>query len=72
MKFINNIFYVYTWTRLDKNYVFYVGKGHGNRYKDLSSRNKYFTNIVNKIGIENIRIDIIENELTELFANGKI
>lgn len=62
---MNNIFYVYTWTRLDKNYVFYVGKGHGSRYKDLNSRNKYFTNIVNKIGMENIQIDIIENDLTE-------
>jgi len=29
----DNIYYVYHWIRLDTNEPFYVGKGHGNRYK---------------------------------------
>lgn len=62
------IYYVYKWIRLDTNRVFYVGKGHGNRYKDRSMRNRYFNNVVCKIGMENIRIEIIENNLNEADA----
>lgn len=58
-------YYVYTWTRLDLNIVFYVGKGSGSRYKDRSMRNRYFNNVVEKVGIDNIRIDIIEDNLEE-------
>ena len=58
-------YYVYIWIRLDKNVVFYVGKGSGNRYKDMSMRNKYFLNVVNKVGKDNIDIKIIEDNLTE-------
>jgi hypothetical protein len=58
-------FYVYIWIRLDKNEVFYVGKGTGNRYKDMSMRNRYFLNVVNKIGKENIEIKIVEDNLLE-------
>lgn len=60
-----NIYYVYEWIRLDTNKVFYIGKGHGNRYKDMSMRNKYFLNVVNKVGKENIQINIIESNLSE-------
>lgn len=60
-----NRFYIYVWIRLDKNEVFYVGKGSNNRYKDMSMRNKYFLNVVNKIGMDNIEIKIIEDNLTE-------
>lgn len=66
-----NRFYVYIWIRKDINAVFYVGKGTKNRYKDLSMRNKYFLNIVNKIGLDNIEIKIIENNLTEEEAFNK-
>lgn len=64
-------YYVYVWIRKDTNNVFYVGKGTKNRYKDLSMRNQYFLNIVNKIGMENIEIKIIEDNLTEQEAFDK-
>ena len=64
-------FYVYVWIRKDTGNVFYVGKGTKNRYKDLSMRNKYFLNIVNKLGMDNIEIKIIENNLTEQEAFDK-
>lgn len=60
-----NKYYVYAWFRLDKNVVFYIGKGSGNRYKDMSMRNKYFLNVVNKVGKENIKIDILVDNLSE-------
>lgn len=68
---MDNVYYVYLWTRLDTNEVFYVGKGHGNRYKDMSMRNKYFLNIVNKVGMDHIQIDIIEENLSEEEAFAK-
>lgn len=64
-------FYVCVWIKKDTNNVFYVGKGTKNRYKDLSMRNKYFLNIVHKIGMDNIDIKIIENNLTEQEAFAK-
>ena len=50
------MFYVYRHVRLDKNEVFYIGKGHGNRAWDVHNRNKYWRNIVSK---SEIRIDIL-------------
>lgn len=58
-------YYVYIWIRKDTNQVFYVGKGHKNRYKDMRMRNQYFLNVVNKVGMDNIEIKIIENNLSE-------
>ena len=63
-----NQYYVYAWTRLDTNEVFYIGKGHGLRYKDMRMRNRYFLNIVNKLGMDNIRIDFLEENLSEAEA----
>lgn len=60
-----NKYYIYIWIRKDKEEVFYVGKGSKNRYKDMSMRNRYFLNIVNKVGMDNIEIKIIEDGLTE-------
>lgn len=45
---MKNEYYVYEWIRLDTNEPFYVGKGHGNRWKTLSKRNSRFENIINK------------------------
>lgn len=44
-----NKYYVYEWIRLDTNEPFYVGKGCGNRWKELLNRNNWFLRIVNKI-----------------------
>ena len=44
------IYYVYVWFRTDKNEVFYVGKGKGNRSHDMGMRNRHFLNVVNKVG----------------------
>ena len=45
---------------------FYVGKGKGNRYLDISHRNKYFKMISNKI---KILVNILNNNLTEEIGN---
>lgn len=58
-------YYVYTWIRLDKNTPFYVGKGSGNRFKSLKNRNNWFMNIVNKLGMDNIEIKILKDNLEE-------
>lgn len=36
------LFYVYKWFIKSTNEVFYIGKGCGNRYKDVSKRNQIF------------------------------
>ena len=58
-------FYVYVWIRGDTNEIFYVGKGSGNRYKDLNMRNKHFLNIVKKIGKNNCTQEFLATNLTE-------
>ena len=58
-----NNFYVYEWIRLDTNEPFYVGKGHGNRWKELNrDYNPKFMNIVNRI---DVAVNILQNGLTE-------
>lgn len=59
---MNREFYVYLYWRLDTNEVFYVGKGKGDRWKALYSRNNYFKNIANK---HLIVCEIVKNDLTE-------
>jgi len=39
------LYYVYIWYITETNEVFYVGKGKGRRYKQVSGRNKFFTNM---------------------------
>lgn len=56
--------YVYTYTRLDKNEIFYVGIGSDSKYKrakNTSSRSDYFKKIINK---SKYKLDIIFDDLT--------
>lgn len=48
-------FYAYVHARLDCS-IFYVGKGHGERFRDFTSRNLHHQNIVRKHGKDNILI----------------
>ena len=59
---MENNYYVYKWIRLDNNTIFYIGKGHENRYKKLSDRNKHFKNIYNSV---ETKVEIIKENLTE-------
>ena len=56
--------YVYTYTRLDKNEIFYVGIGSDSKYKrakNLSLRTDYFKKIINK---SEYKLDIVFDDLT--------
>jgi hypothetical protein len=56
--------YVYTYTRLDKNEIFYIGIGSDFKYKrakNLSSRTDYFKKIINK---SKYKLDIVFDDLT--------
>lgn len=58
----NRDYYVYIWYIKNTNEIFYVGKGKGKRYKDLSSRNKFFTDMYNS---HNCDVKKIYENLTE-------
>lgn len=56
--------YVYTYTRLDKNEIFYVGIGSDTKYKrakNLSLRTDYFKKIINK---SKHKLDIVFDNLS--------
>jgi len=56
--------YVYTYTRLDKNEVFYVGIGSDSKYKrakNKSLRTDYFKKIINK---SEYKLDIVFDDLS--------
>ena len=58
----DNVFYVYEWYNIDTDEVFYVGKGKDYRYKNTSSRNKFFKNYYNT---HNCDVRIIYKNLSE-------
>lgn len=64
------IYYVYEWYNVDTEEIFYVGKGHGNRYrqKGKTKRNIFFLRYINKNKCES---RIIINNLTEEEAYDK-
>lgn len=55
-------YYVYIWHIVDTNEVFYVGKGKGRRYKQTSSRNKFFTDMYES---HNCAVTKVYENLTE-------
>jgi len=59
-------FYVYTHTRADTNQVFYIGKGKGDRSKNVQSRGRYWKNVYNKAG--GMSVDYIVKDVDEEFA----
>lgn len=65
-----NNYYVYEHIRPDNNTCFYIGKGHGDRYK-CKSRNSHHDRIVKKYGMETriIKDGLSEKEAFELEQN---
>ena len=55
-------FYVYEWYNTDTNYVFYVGKGCGKRYREMTHRNQLFKDYCLNNDVE---VRIVKNNLTE-------
>ncbi len=64
---MNNDYYVYIYWRLDTNEPFYIGKGKGDRWKKLNTRNKHFKRVINKYPIA---VEIIKDNLTNEQACG--
>jgi hypothetical protein len=64
---IMNDYYVYLYYRLDTNEPFYVGKGKGDRWKKLESRNNHFKRVVNKFPVA---VEIVRENLTNEEACG--
>lgn len=65
---MNNKYYVYEWIRLDTNEPFYVGKGCGDRWRELTrGNNNHFNNIVKSIPTA---VNILHDNLDEETAFG--
>src|SRR6476620_12016789 len=41
-------YYVYAWFNDETGEIFYIGKGHGRRFRETKDRNPYFINYYNK------------------------
>jgi len=62
----SNNYYVYEFIRLDYNEPFYIGKGSGNRWKELKrGNNDYFNNICKSISVA---VVILHDNLEETEA----
>ena len=55
-------YYIYVWRIKETQEVFYVGKGCGDRYKQVSRRNKFFLDMYNSHECE---CEILQGALTE-------
>ena len=62
---MNNLYYVYVWYIVETGEVFYIGKGKGDRYRQISGRNKFFTDMYNS---HNCLVKKIYENLTETEA----
>jgi hypothetical protein len=58
----DRLYYVYIWYITETNEVFYVGKGKGKRYKQISGRNKFFIDMYTS---HNCSVKKIYENLTE-------
>ena len=57
------MFYVYEHLRPDTGIVFYVGKGAGERIREIRGRNIYWQRVVNKVGnFKSVKIAKTEDE----------
>ncbi len=56
------MFYIYKWFRKDNNEIFYIGKGHKNRYKDINHRNQIFKEYLDKYDCDVEIVEYFENE----------
>ena len=63
-----NDFYVYKWFNTKTGEVFYIGKGHKDRYKSLCHRNQYFLNYIknNPIDVAFIGTNLTKKEAFQL------
>ena len=59
---MENKFYVYEWYNVDTDEVFYVGKGCGKRYKEISRRNELFKEYYEKF---NVDVRLLKENLSE-------
>lgn len=57
-----NNYYVYEWFIVDSDFVFYVGKGSGKRYRQTNRRNRIFTKIIKE---NNCNSRILVSDLSE-------
>ena len=65
---MEDIYYVYEYIRLDTNEPFYIGKGKGTRWKNLSRKyNPKFMRIINKVDVvvNMLKINLSEEEAFE-------
>lgn len=59
---MEKIFYVYKWFNTETNEIFYIGKGTGNRYKNISKRNKDFLDYYNNHSCSSEIIEFFKTE----------
>lgn len=57
----DNMFYVYEWYIVETGEIFYVGKGHKNRYK-VRKHNKLFDETIKKFNCESRIVEYFEDE----------